>query len=321
MDKAEPAGAAPVALETPITGALLTGAPAAHAAPHGAVPGNIPTRCRNCDTALLGRYCADCGQAADVHVPTTLELIHEALEGLTHSDSRLWRTLTCLWFRPGELTNAFVAGRRAAYLPPVRLYFVVSVVFFLLASLSHPTIQARTGTDEKVDVDRFQSSCSRLEFGTHPDWSRRVQHACVQVLSDHGSSLLHLAVATMPKAMFLFLPLIAFLNMLLYWWPRQRYAEHLLFFLHLHAFMFCAAILYLLLGDAAKAWPRMQPLDDLVDKVLIWGTLLYTFIAMRRVFRRGWFNLAVKFCVLFTVYLTVLAITVSGVFVYAALQL
>jgi hypothetical protein len=49
--------------------------------------------CRNCGAALTGRYCAKCGQAADVHMPTTLELVHQALEGITHSDS--WaRTLT-----------------------------------------------------------------------------------------------------------------------------------------------------------------------------------------------------------------------------------
>ena len=30
--------------------------------------------------------------------------------------------------------------------------------------------------------------------------------------------------------MFIFLPLIAFLHMLMYWRPRYRYAEHLLFF-------------------------------------------------------------------------------------------
>jgi hypothetical protein len=325
MNPAEPTGPLPVALER-AAGALPV--PSDHASLPAAAPEALASLgaagtalCRNCGAVLFGRYCATCGQAAEVHVPTTLELIHEALEGLTHSDSRLWRTLACLWFRPGGLTNAFVAGRRASYLPPFRLYLVVSVIFFLLASMSHPALQLERAREGKVDFDRIQSNCARLEVGEHADWTRRLQHACVQVVSDHGSSLLHLAAATMPKAMFLFLPLIAFLHMLLYWWPRHRYAEHLLFFLHLHAFIFCAAILYLLVGDAAEAWPVMQPVDDFVGNVLFWGTLVYTFMAMRRVFRRGWLNLAVKFGVLYTVYLAVLALTVTGVFLYAALQL
>src|SRR5450755_4233942 len=94
----------------------------------------VPARCKNCDAALLGRFCVNCSQAANVHVPTTLELAHEFLEGLTHSDSRLWRTLTTLWFKPGKLTQEFVAGRRIAYLPPFRLYLVLSILFFLLTS-------------------------------------------------------------------------------------------------------------------------------------------------------------------------------------------
>jgi hypothetical protein len=323
MDKAESAGPLPVALERPAAGALpaRSGEAPLPAATPGTPAGPLCAHCHNCGAALFGRYCATCGQAADVHVPTTLELIHEALEGLTHSDSRLWRTLACLWFRPGGLTNAFIAGRRAAYLPPFRLYLVVSVIFFLMASLSHPALQQQSVQAGRMDFDRIQSNCSRLEFPQHADWTHRLQRACVQVVGDHGSSLLHLAAATMPKAMFLFLPLIAFLHMLMYWRPRHRYAEHLLFFLHLHAFIFCAGILYVLMGDAAAAWPVLQSSDDLLEKLLFWTTLVYTFIAMRRVFRRGWFNLAVKFGVLYTVYLAMLAITVTGVFLYAALQL
>ena len=54
-----------------------------------------------------------------------------ATEDLTHADSRLWRTLAALLFKPGHLTREFLAGRRARYLPPVRLYLVLSVLFFL----------------------------------------------------------------------------------------------------------------------------------------------------------------------------------------------
>jgi hypothetical protein len=83
-----------------------------------------PARCKNCNAVLLGRFCVNCSQAADVHMPSTVELLHEMLEGLTHSDSRLWRTLKLLWFKPGMLTREFVAGRRVAYLPPFRLYLI-----------------------------------------------------------------------------------------------------------------------------------------------------------------------------------------------------
>src|SRR5580704_18787804 len=101
----------------------------------------VPARCKNCDAVLLGRFCINCSQAANVHVPTTRELMHELLEGLTHSDSRLWRTLTTLWFKPGKLTEEFVAGRRVAYLPPFRLYLILSIIFFLLTSFVHMNVE------------------------------------------------------------------------------------------------------------------------------------------------------------------------------------
>src|SRR5687768_18420722 len=56
----------------------------------------------------------------------------EAFESITHADSRLWRTLGFLLAKPGRLTREFFDGRRAAYLPPFRLYLVISVAFFLL---------------------------------------------------------------------------------------------------------------------------------------------------------------------------------------------
>jgi hypothetical protein len=34
--------------------------------------------------------------------------------------------------KPGLLTREYFAGRRNAYLPPIRLYLIISVVFFLL---------------------------------------------------------------------------------------------------------------------------------------------------------------------------------------------
>src|ERR1700753_2472510 len=103
--------------------------------------------CLNCGAPLAAHYCSACGQAADVHVPTSRELLHEVLEGVTHSDSRLWRTLTTLWFRPGELTLEFIRGRRVAYLPPFRLYLVVSVILFILAASSEAGLRYISAAD------------------------------------------------------------------------------------------------------------------------------------------------------------------------------
>jgi Protein of unknown function (DUF3667) len=283
--------------------------------------------CLNCGAVLTGRYCANCGQAADVHVPSTAELVHEALEGITHSDSRLWRTLYLLWFKPGRLTQEFVAGRRSAYLPPFRLYLVLSILFFLAASVSNTHVKfvrfddagVRAAEDPAVACASVNAtSFSAPLFGR--DWAPRIKHACNEIARDNGASLVHAALGTAPKAMFIFLPLIALLHMLLYWRPRHRYAEHLLFFLHLHAFFFSVMTLTILARDAAAAWPRLSLVGSLVP-LLLWSLPMYTVLAMRRVFGGSWTRTLVKALALFAVYMVVMVIALTGVFVYAMLQL
>jgi len=280
-------------------------------------------RCKNCGAALLGRYCVECSQAADVHVPTTGELIHEAMEGLTHADSRLWRTLVPLWIKPGKLTNEFVAGRRVAYVPPFRLYLIVSIIFFLLASLhtSHTNIVQFDPADSQAKGKVSNCADAGFEVNGHPSWKPRIVHACEEITRDNGNNLLHVALATGPKAMFIFLPLIAFLHMLMYWRPRHRYAEHLLFLLHLHAFFFSVAIVLLLLIDAAEAWPAFDTTASVLATLLGWSLAVYTFMAMRRVFKRGWIRTFFKASVLAIVYSVVAGLGVAGVVLYAAMTL
>jgi hypothetical protein len=291
----------------------------------------VPARCKNCDAVLLGRFCANCSQAADVHVPTTRELLHELLEGITHSDSRLWRTLTTLWFKPGKLTQEFVAGRRVAYLPPFRLYLVMSIIFFLLTSFTHVNVevlsfndalkQDRPAAGASAAAAKPIGSCADAYFPPHPAWNPRIQRTCEALRGDKSGNWVHLVIATLPKAMFIFLPLIAFLNMLLYWRPRYRYAEQLLFFVHLHAFYFSVAIPLLLMSEAAESWPKLEGVAGFLSTILGWTLPVYTLMAMRRVFRRSWIGTVFKGIVLFFVYSVVFGLTVAGVFVYAALQL
>jgi hypothetical protein len=294
----------------------------------------VPARCKNCDAVLLGRFCANCSQAADVHVPTTMELAHELLEGITHSDSRLWRTLTTLWFKPGKLTEEFVAGRRVAYLPPFRLYLILSIVFFLIASFIHMNVAVMKFDEamkpggppagaSKLPENRI-TSCGDFNFITftnRPTWKPRFAHICEAVLRDNGENLLHAAIGTASKAMFIFLPLIAFLNMLMYWRPRYRYAEQLLFFVHLHAFYFSVAIIMLSVINAADAWPKLGGVADFLETILGWTLPVYTFMAMRRVFQRSWLGTLFKGVALFFVYMIVFALTLGAVVVYSLLQL
>lgn len=90
--------------------------------------------CGNCCEPLRGRWCAFCGQKHLLGPPTIGMFLQELFVDLTHADSRFWRTLWALVAKPGFLAREFFDGRRVRYLPPLRLYLGISLVFFLYLS-------------------------------------------------------------------------------------------------------------------------------------------------------------------------------------------
>ena len=48
--------------------------------------------------------------------------LHHGLHELTHFDSKIFRTVQALLFRPGLLTVEYLAGRRKRYVLPLRLF-------------------------------------------------------------------------------------------------------------------------------------------------------------------------------------------------------
>jgi hypothetical protein len=282
--------------------------------------------CRNCGAPLTGAYCADCSQRADVHIPSTLELVHEALEGVTHSDSRLWTTMRYLLFVPGKLTLEFIAGRRIAYLPPFRLYLVMSVLFFLIASILPGEAVRLMGLDDAPKTAAGVAPVARTPeqrcTDVHSDiFEAQIKHACERIIRDNGEAFKHDVVAVAPKAMFILLPLIAFFHMLLYWFPRHRYAVHLLFFVHVHAFAFLAMSIAWLLNRLGHVSHTLDTICGALLAAVMVYMPVYLVLAMKRVFRRGGANTLFKAVILLFIYLIVLSFTMAGTVLYAALRL
>ena len=83
--------------------------------------------CASCEAPLHGRFCSRCGQAAH-RSPRSLRTLVEG-----PGEGRAWLTVRALLRRPGFLTLEYLAGRRARWVPPLRLYLWASVLFFALA--------------------------------------------------------------------------------------------------------------------------------------------------------------------------------------------
>jgi hypothetical protein len=285
-------------------------APLATAAPAGAATTVPPPDCQNCGSTLLGKYCAQCGQKVEPPLHSVWHFTQVATEDLTHADSRIWRTLWALLAKPGYLTREFFAGHRARYLPPLRLYLVLSVAFFLYASTSSHKLQVLTvgnehgGSPTQVQTRPLEDDDDKQVDHEHPNdtpaqhaervcgsggyngpWEKQlkpvVHQACVRTVMDHGRSVSEAFLHNLPRAMFVFLPLLAAMMMTMYWFPRRYYIEHLLLFVHNHAFVFLAVGLTWAL-DALFPF-----LKHVLPTVAFCYVVWYMFRSMRVVYGQG----------------------------------
>lgn len=93
-------------------------------------------QCDNCHQSVEGAFCSNCGQSLDSTLKYFWVVILHLLDDIFSFDSRASRTLWPLMFRPGFLTKEYFAGRRVHYVPPLRLYLFISIVFFLTLKLT-----------------------------------------------------------------------------------------------------------------------------------------------------------------------------------------
>jgi len=105
--------------------------------------------CANCGAALSGRFCAQCGQPAHVH-RSLLHMFEELLHGIFHFETKAWRTLPLLMFRPGRLTREFIDGKRARYVGPLPLFLFMMFAMFMSFSLTSGHI----GTSGPVKIQK-----------------------------------------------------------------------------------------------------------------------------------------------------------------------
>lgn len=320
-----------------------------------AEPRGAGERCTNCGAIAPGVYCARCGQRVEAPVHTVWGFIREATESLTHADSRLWRTVLTLLAKPGRLTREFLDGRRASYLPPFRLYLVLSLLFFVLASLLGEgdlvELGERTkGTEQRTALEDLSKEVESLKASKDPDeraageqlgaladlagddpakkptrcefdldapsleWLEpRLKRGCLRLSAEGGTELLGRAfMANVPRMLFLFLPIIAFVMMLMYWMPRRYYVEHLLFFVHNHSFAFLLFMLVMLVTA-----PLSEGLGGLLTFAAFVYAVWYLFRSMRVVYGQGRSLTLAKYVSLALVYLVLGSFLTALTFVYS----
>ena len=234
--------------------------------------------CLNCGAVLTGPYCSQCGQRDIPPYPSVRELVVDAFWELSGWDGRFANTVRALFRRPGMLTREFLEGRRARYLSPLRLYLMASLAYFVIAAAvpnvatgsakddlvvgftSTPAGAAATTAPERVgktvtkslnlsdpdpDPDPHsgnskaplspeQKAAALKDVERAPAIMRPLMRRAI----DDPAGLKRGILETMPRMLFVLLPVFAGIVALFY--RGRKYPEHLYFAIHLHAFIFLA---------------------------------------------------------------------------------
>jgi hypothetical protein len=243
-----------------------------------------PTHCANCGASLADRYCGRCGQ--DSHASLSFgHFTHELVEGLFHVDSKFWRTVRTLLLRPGLLTQEYLDGKRNSYSPPFRSYLVISIAYFIVASVfGAPGSRVMASSGQELTA----ADCARI--AAHPGWALQfvpdLEASCARALSNNGRALTAAMENLLPKVMFVVLPLVALVQFWIYRRQRPLYLENLVFVLHFQSFYYLvsAAALLLAAGIGTFAGAQDQIGQAFEFAVYLWS-LVYLFFAERRVYR------------------------------------
>jgi hypothetical protein len=221
-------------------------------------------RCASCSEPLRGGYCSHCGEKRMGATDHTLRrLIEQLFEAFTHADGKIWLTLRTLLARPGRLTADFLLGKRKPYIPPLQVFLIANLGFFLL----HPLIGSNTLT-------------TGLHTQLHYTWHHAMAESLVAprlaqrgMTADGYAAIFDPAAITLAKSLVILLvPMFSLAVMVLFWRHRRHFTTHLVFSLHFGAFwllLICATLALTNLTVRVLRYADVFPSDAAVSWSII----------------------------------------------------
>lgn len=100
------------------------------------------TNCSNCTASLPdgARFCPACGQSTLVFVRPWTDAFREIVSELFDLDGRMLVSFRLLMTRPGQLPDEYNRGRRVAHTSPLRMYLLISLLFFFVLPMILPEV-------------------------------------------------------------------------------------------------------------------------------------------------------------------------------------
>ena len=263
--------------------------------PQAAAPAGV---CPNCGTELAGEYCYACGQRRIHHHLSLRGVIGDAVShAADFAELKTVHTATTLLTKPGRLTNDYIAGRRAAWITPLKLYLTIFALTFFLYSAFKSVAIYDLGT--LAETDRTGALARTIS-----EVSAR-KHIAPDAFVANVNARWH-SYATFSQIIY---PLLFAAVLKLFYW-RRRFIEHLIFSLHYQAMVFLITILawplYFVTGIAMSNRSAVLAIGVMV--ILI----AYLLLALRAVYRQSWPVSSIKSVVLYGAYFVIYTAVTYG---------
>jgi len=305
------------------------------------VPHRAPGSCPNCHAPLYGQWCFRCGQSQKPIDRFFFSLVSEAFDDVFSWDSRTARTLAALLFRPGFLTTEYFAGRRARYVPPLRLYLITSVVFFFVLSfetLLETSVPGTDGTRTPIRVqiehgegdDHWREDLQDSLGRTNLDWLTPAANEALRnrlkgqaakaitLFDENPGEILDAIIDVAPPVMFLLLPLFALLLKIAYFTSGRYYTEHLVLAVHNHSLLFLTFLLDTFLVAVGSFVSPVETYGEIA--IMIWVPA-YMYLSLMRVYQQGWFVTSLKFTILSLSYVILFNVALGFAFLLGVMTL
>ncbi len=150
-----------------------------------------------------------------------------------------------------------------------------------------------------VDCAADEKACQWLKDHLKAKYKGKTQTQVLGMLRDG-------AIANIPYAMFMMLPLFALLTKLLYINRGYYYGEHVVYALHIHAFTFFVMLMAALL----PSWLAV---------VVLVAAAIYYLVALHRFFGGNWFLTFIRYGVIGILYPIMLTFVASFVLIFIAI--
>lgn len=179
------------------------------------------------------------------------------------------------------------------------------------------------GFNVQIDDDSGECNIEGEDLEDLPEWLKRrltperLEHVCERIAADKGATFVELLLDNVPVALIVLLPLMALVLKILYPLSRRYFVEHLLFFIHFHAFFFLILTLQILFARVTSLLHIPEPISILAIVAAAFYIPVYLYIAMRRVYGQGHILTFIKYVGLVICYWLGAGLTMLGAALFA----